>query len=371
MSDASNFKHLGGGRKGTFLLLRYVFIAAASYLVLLQQDRMVPSNALMIAAALSSNVALSLVSPSLVFSWYVEAPILIADTLWVSWALHSAGAAGQEFFLLYFFVLSLAAIGESLLLVLLGSTVLSLINLYIEGWHPTNLIQVVFFYTVALFYGYVIKEIKSERQRADHGVLWVRQLEAKVEERTRELSRLYSALAESESRYRAVSEMTSDFAYAATIGPDGVTFDWVTDSFTRITGYRIEDVAGANWSKLVHPDDVERVAREGLAVAHSEPMVSEYRIVTKDGAVRRLRTHTRPAVSEDGRLRVFGAAQDITERARAEEEQARLLEVLEATPDLVGISDPEGRVLYYNAAGRKMLGLSDDEDSPIIMRPGC
>jgi len=362
MSDASNFRHLGGGRKGLFLLLRYVFIAAASYLVLLQEDRLEPTNALMIAAALSSNVALSLVSPSLVFSWYVEAPILIADTLWVSWALHSAGAAGQEFFLLYFFVLSLAAIGESLLLVLFGSTVLSLINLYIEGWHPTNLIQVVFFYTVALFYGYVIKEIKSERQRADRGVLWVRQLEAKVEERTRELSRLYSALAESESRYRAVSEMMSDFAYAATIGPGGVTFDWVTDSFTRITGYRIEEVAGSGWSKLVHPDDVERVTREGMAVGNSEPMVLEYRIVTKDGSVRRLRTHTRPGVSEDGRVRIFGAARDITERARAEEEQARLLEVLEATPDLVGISDPEGRVLYYNAAGRKMLGLPDHGD---------
>jgi len=362
LGDASDFRHLGGGRKGLFLLLRYIFIAAASYLVLLQRDTLSPSHGLMIAAALSSNVALSLVSPSLVFSWYVEAPILIADTLWVSWALHSAGAAGQEFFLLYFFVLSLAAIGESLTLVIFGSTILSLINLYLQGWDPSHLIQIVFFYTVALFYGYVIKEIKSERLRADRGISWVRELEAKVEERTLELSRLYDALTESESRYRAVSEMMSDFAYAATVGPDGLSFDWATDSFARITGFSIEEFAGQSWRRLIHPDDLDRVIREGLAVTQSEPVVSEYRIITKDGSVRRLRTHTRPVGERDGYLWVYGAAQDVTERAAAQEDQRRLLEVLEATPDLVGICDPNGESLYYNAAGRSMLGLSVDAD---------
>ena len=361
MSDASQFRHLGGGRKGLFLLLRYIFIAAASYLVLLNQEKIDPSHALMIAVALASNVALSIVSPALVFSWYVEAPILIADTLWVSWALHSTGAAGQEFFLLYFFVLSLAALGESLLLVLLGSTVLSLVNLYLEGWHPNNLIQVVFFYTVALFYGYVIKEIKSERQRADRGVLWVRELEAKVEERTRELSRLYEALTESETRYRAVSEMMSDFAYAATVGLDGLSFDWVTESFKRVTGYGIDDLADEP-RKLLHPEDAERVEREAQALLRGHRFVSEFRIVTKDGEIRRLRTHTRPVREDDGRTRIYGAGQDITARARLEEGQNRLLEVLEATPDLVGISNPQGDLLYYNLAGRDMLGISQQAD---------
>ena len=362
MSEASEFKHLGGGRKGLFLLLRYVFIAAASYLVLLQRPEVDASQALMIAVALASNVALSLVAPGLVFSWYVEAPILIADTLWVSWALHSSGAAGQEFFLLYFFVLSLAALGESLFLVLLGSTTLSMINVYLDGWNPNNLIQIVFFYTVALFYGYVIKEIKSERQRADRGVLWVRELEAKVSERTQELSLLYEALTESETRYRAVSEMMSDFAYAANITDEGFEFEWLTDSFSRITGYEIDELKGRNWEKLVHPGDVDRVRRGAAKLFAMEPFVSEYRIVTKDGAIRWLRAHSRPTVLEDGSKRIYGAAQDITERAEAEEEQRRLLEVLEATPDLVGIVDTEGRVLYYNAAGRAMLGISEEDD---------
>jgi PAS domain S-box-containing protein len=363
MRDDGEFRHMGGGRKGLFLVLRYVFIVAASYLVLFQNEDFKPTYGLMIAAALASNVALSMVSQALVFSWYVEAPILIADTLWVSWALHSAGAAGQEFFLLYFFVLSLAALGESLFLVLFGSTSLSAINVYLGGWHPDNLIQIVFFYTVALFYGYVINEIKAERQRADRGVRWVKELERMVSERTRELSRLYDALSESESRYRAVSELTSDYAFSLRIDPaSGPTIEWVTDSVARITGYTQEELSADAWAQIIHPDDVEGLKINKEPILAGEPLTTEFRIVTKSGEVRRLRTLIRPGETVDGVTHLYGAAQDITARWRAEESRQRLLEVLEATPDMVAISDPSGKALYYNAASRKALGLTPEDD---------
>jgi len=354
---------MGGGRKGLFLVLRYVFIVAASYLVLFQQHGFDPVHGVMIAAALASNVALSVVSPALVFSWYVEAPVLIADTLWVSWALHSVGAAGQEFFLLYFFVLSLAALGESLVLVLVGSTMLSLVNTYLNGWHPENLIQVVFFYTVALFYGYVIKEIKSERQRADRGVEWVQSLEGMVDERTQELTHLYAALSESESRYRAVSELTSDYAFALRFDRNGsATFEWLTDSFTRNTGFELEDLDVDSWQRIVHADDVDALRESAMVLLQGKAFVAEYRIITKGGEIRHLRTHVRPIAVENGELRLFGAAQDITERAHAEAQQRRLLEVLEATPDMVGISDATGTPVYYNTAGRRLLGIAPEAD---------
>ena len=121
------FRHLGGGRKGLFLLLRYVFIAAAAYLLIFESARPVlpAAQGVMVAVALASNVALSFVPEERVFAWYVEAPVLVADTLWVSWALQSTGTNGPELFLLYFFVLFLAALGESIMLVLVGSTALS------------------------------------------------------------------------------------------------------------------------------------------------------------------------------------------------------------------------------------------------------
>jgi signal transduction histidine kinase len=210
MFDEAGFRHLGGGRKGLFLLLRYLFIVAASYLLIFPGPRatFIPGHAAMIAVALASNVALSIMPQQLVFAWYVEAPVLIADTLWVSWALNSTGASGQELFLLYFFVLFLAALGESLLMVLLGSTLVSATNVYFTAgaglWTSPHLLRIAFFYTVALFYGHVISQIKRERQRANKGFAWAKELEAKVAERTAELSRLYD-------QSRAASRLKSEF----------------------------------------------------------------------------------------------------------------------------------------------------------------
>ena len=38
MVDSSQFRHFGGGQKGVFLLLRYLFIAAAAYLVIFERQ---------------------------------------------------------------------------------------------------------------------------------------------------------------------------------------------------------------------------------------------------------------------------------------------------------------------------------------------
>lgn len=51
-----------------------------------------------------------------------------------------------------------------------------------------------------------------------------------------------------------------------------------------------------------------------------------------------------------------------TERRRAAATQARLTAILEATTDFVATADPEGQVLYYNRAARRMLGIAEEED---------
>jgi len=50
------------------------------------------------------------------------------------------------------------------------------------------------------------------------------------------------------------------------------------------------------------------------------------------------------------------------ERKRSEEGWSRLAAIHEATTDLVSISDPEGRLLYVNRGGRRMLGLGETAD---------
>src|SRR5262249_50983805 len=52
--------------------------------------------------------------------------------------------------------------------------------------------------------------------------------------------------------------------------------------------------------------------------------------------------------------------QDVTAAKAAQEERARLASVLEATTDFVSVAAPDGRVLYYNAAARRTLGMPAD-----------
>ncbi|MGH7894537.1 MAG: sensor histidine kinase, partial [Candidatus Binatia bacterium] len=95
-----------------------------------------------------------------------------------------------------------------------GSTVVSLANLYFSDhvslFESRDLLRVVFFYAVALFYGHVLGQIKHERQRADRGFAWARALEAKVAERTDQLEVLYT---ESLEASRLKSEFVASISH--------------------------------------------------------------------------------------------------------------------------------------------------------------
>jgi signal transduction histidine kinase len=198
-------RHLGGGPKGLFLLLRYVFIASASYLLLFQPTHAVvaPAQALTIALALASNVALSFLPSRLMFSWWVSGPTLLVDTLWVSWALRALGGMGGDFFLLYVIVLVLAAVGERPALVAFGAAIASFATVYeywsTDAWTAAVLLRAVFLFTMGLFYAHVVARIRGERQRGDASVEWARMLEQKVAERTAELTRLYETTRDASS----------------------------------------------------------------------------------------------------------------------------------------------------------------------------
>ncbi|MEO1399743.1 MAG: PAS domain S-box protein [Cyanobacteria bacterium J06635_1] len=58
---------------------------------------------------------------------------------------------------------------------------------------------------------------------------------------------------------------------------------------------------------------------------------------------------------------ILGVIEDITERKRIDSEQARLLAILEATTDIIGIADAQGNNLYLNKAGQTLLGIAADE----------
>ncbi|HEY4689445.1 MAG TPA: ATP-binding protein [Anaerolineae bacterium] len=142
------------------------------------------------------------------------------------------------------------------------------------------------------------------------------------------------ALRESEERYRTVSELTSDFAYALRIEPDGsFTPEWMTEAFSRITGYDLDaSMDGrAAWMSILHPGDGAVAFQHLQANLSGKTHVAEYRIVDKSGQVHWVRDYGRPIwdATQNRVTRVIGAAQDITERRQAEEAVRQLNAELE------------------------------------------
>jgi two-component system cell cycle sensor histidine kinase/response regulator CckA len=123
------------------------------------------------------------------------------------------------------------------------------------------------------------------------------------------------------------------------------------------------------WTKLVHPEDAAP-ASEHVA-AHLSGKTSsydhEYRMRHRDGSYRWF--HSRGSVSRNQHgaiVRFAGTVIDVTERRQSEEalRQAQELNrrIVDSTGDCVKILDLEGRLLYINPVGLRLMEIPDVSD---------
>jgi PAS domain S-box-containing protein len=174
-----------------------------------------------------------------------------------------------------------------------------------------------------------LKQAKAEIRRLNE------ELEQRVVERTRELTaaneKLKTEIAErkqveetlrkSEAQLAEAQQLAQLGSWSRELATNVVT--WSNEIF-RIFGMEPQKVGTTYQAFLerVHPDDrtaVRTVIED--AFKYHRPFSCEYRITRLDGAVRII--HERGSVVVDGGgnpIRVFGTAQDITERKHAEEE---------------------------------------------------
>ncbi len=139
-----------------------------------------------------------------------------------------------------------------------------------------------------------------------------------------------------------------------------------SDEIYRIFGL-VPKQFGATYEAFlncVHPGDrafVQRSVQDALV--NDAPYNIDHRIQLADGTVRMVHEQAEVTRNEGGRpVRMVGTVQDVTERKRAEEERKHLAAILEATTDFVGTADRNGRALFVNQAGRRLLGIGEAED---------
>ncbi len=172
------------------------------------------------------------------------------------------------------------------------------------------------------------------------------------------------ALRESEERFDLAVRGTNDGLWD---WPDvNQDQEWWSSRWYELLGYEDGEVpaSSTNARAFLHPDDLPKVT-EAVRAHFQErvPFDIEYRLRTKSGAYRWFRGRGQAVWNEDGQpVRMSGSIQDIHEHKQADASRERLAAVLEATTDFVGIVDSQRKTVYINLAGRKMLGIGEDED---------
>jgi len=189
-----------------------------------------------------------------------------------------------------------------------------------------------------------------------------RELESRVESRTRTLSTAHESLRESEERFRQLANNISEIFWMSTADNKRVLY--LSPGFETICGRSVDEVyqKPETWSELVHPDDRSNVFSTALGQPITKEYDIEYRIVRPDGAIRWLRDRAFPVRDESGAIyRVAGIAEDITERKLAEEELRE--QHIALTNAMPGISrlDLAGHYTYVNCHYARMVGYRPEE----------
>jgi len=168
-----------------------------------------------------------------------------------------------------------------------------------------------------------------------------------VEEETVDsLKRRIAALEASEARRRAAERALreSERNYKDLVEKAGICIlvddrqgrlQYVNETFTRLLGYRLEDLDDKTISALVHPDDAERVMRyhRDRMGGRKTPSRYEFRAVHKNGAILHLEVE---ATTLKQRGRISGSRSylwDISERITAEKIATALHEIARAIND--------------------------------------
>jgi PAS domain S-box-containing protein len=148
--------------------------------------------------------------------------------------------------------------------------------------------------------------------------------------------------------------------------PDGY-LDFFNQTWLRYVGQPLEHLLGWKWTAFIHPDDLElMVERWRASLASGEPFLHESRVLRPDGEYRWMLHHKVALRNQQEEIvKWYGSSIDIEDRKRAEdkirEQQTELGQILDLTPQLVGVFRPNRERLYASRMALEYLGMTLDE----------
>lgn len=173
-------------------------------------------------------------------------------------------------------------------------------------------------------------QVLTEELEAANNSLHVanRDLDARVEERTREIADANAALRVSETSLRAIADVVPDLLWRA---ESNGAVTWYNTRWYDYTGQTPAQALGAGWVEVIHPDDREgSQAVWDSALRSGVPFQNQHRIRHRDGDFRWFLVRGEPLHDARGRVsQWFGAVTDIHDLIQLQERQSVLMAELQ------------------------------------------
>ncbi|MBN9502654.1 MAG: hypothetical protein BGO01_02255 [Armatimonadetes bacterium 55-13] len=167
------------------------------------------------------------------------------------------------------------------------------------------------------------------------------------------------ALRLSEQQFRTMTESSPLGVFVT--DSSGQTL-YTNATYQAMTGLKAEEALGFGWVKALHPEDRDRLINHWLDSAGRATNFREStRFLLPDGEIRWVYAQAAAIQLDEETHGYVGVVENITERKQAEAERDRLLGIIDATPDIIGASDLDLKVIALNAAGRKLFGVAEGE----------
>ena len=153
-----------------------------------------------------------------------------------------------------------------------------------------------------------------------------------------------------EGRYRRLATTSPDGIFVT--DPEGTVIE-VNQALCRILGRSEDEILGSPFTEFVAPRSLADVLERFGDRDERDFSTLECWIRRPDGEERLIEARSN-LIREDGQITgTHGLARDVTAARRQKEAERRMVDVLEATPDIVVIRDADGKLLYTNQTGRE------------------
>ena len=163
-------------KRQTVIILQWMIVIVCAYMILFgsgeiaQDPRIYASVAVLLTSALS----LYWLPEEVFYHSRFDSFWLVLDTVLIAASIYTGKEDQWDFFLVFFLLLFLAAVGESLLRIVIGSVVINVAYIgfallqgkQLRDMGPDIFIRIPFLFGVSILYGHLIESAKSAKMRA-------------------------------------------------------------------------------------------------------------------------------------------------------------------------------------------------------------